>query len=488
MGLDTFWGSIRAFHEHRLLSWSAKHFEELEVRTLGVNILGVDLIMTIEPKNLQTILALKAGHWGLGERRKTSFKPLLGDGKGLQWQHDTADLRTGIFTTDGPESAHSRGMLRPNFTKKQFTDFAPLERRFVSWSKDIPKDGSTVDLAGHFFHLTIAFSAEFLFGESVEALAARGGEGFEDAFDSGQNHTFFLFRFGTWIQRLRPLGSLFGQKKFEEDCRLVHQLVDHLVDEAFAKESETAAQKDEKSSSSERYIFLAELARRTANRERARSELLNVLVAGRDTTASLLTTVWFMLSKRPDLWDRLQSEVEELKNGPPTFEQLGEMKFLQALLKESLRLHPVVPQNYREALQDTTLPVGAGLNGGAPLKIVKGQVVAWSLYAMHRRKDLYGDDAEDFKPERWLDEPATGRKGLRPGWGYLPFNGGARICLGQQYALTQVSYTTVRLCQLFSGIESRDPCVKWREKLHFTCLNLYGAKVSLKPRQKTREL
>jgi len=354
----------------------------------------------------------------------------------------------------------------------------------MCWLKDIPRDGSTVDLAGHFFHLTFAFATEFLFGDSMGGLITKGGEGFEDAFDRGQHHTFFLFRFGTWIRHSRLLGSLLGQRKFQEDCSVVHRLVDRYLDEALAEQGQTAAKRDG-SGSSERYIFLAELVRRTTNRERIRSELLNVLVAGRDTTASLLTNVWFMLSKRSDLWNKLQSEVDGLNNEPPTFEQIGEMKFLRALLRESLRLHPVVPQNYREALEDTTLPVGGGPDGSAELRIAKGQVVAWSLYAMHRRKDFYGNDAAEFRPERWLDESAEGRKGLRPGWEYLPFNGGPRICLGQQYALAQASYTTVRLCQTFSGIESRDPCAEWSENLHFTCRNRRGAEVGLKPRQKT---
>jgi hypothetical protein len=79
-GLDTFWDSLKAFHQHRLLAWSAKHFEDMKVETLKLNILGVGLIVTIEPRNLQTILAIKSGSWGLGRRRKRSFKPLLGDG------------------------------------------------------------------------------------------------------------------------------------------------------------------------------------------------------------------------------------------------------------------------------------------------------------------------------------------------------------------------------------------------------------------------
>ena len=101
---------------------------------------------------------------------------------------------------------------------------------------------------------------------------------------------------------------------------------------------------------------------------------------------------------------------------------------------------------------------------------------------MHRRPEYYGPDAEEFRPERWLDDPATGAKGLRPGWEYLPFNGGARICLGQQFALTEASYTTVRLCQAFAGIESADETSEWREKFTLTCVNLEGAKVVLTPR------
>lgn len=80
-----------------------------------------------------------------------------------------------------------------------------------------------------------------------------------------------------------------------------------------------------------------------------------------------------------------------------------------------------------------------------------------------------------YRPERWL-----GEKGLRPGWEYLPFNGGPRICIGQQFALTEASYTTIRLCQEFSHIESRDPD-PWREWLTLTCVGAGGCKVVLTP-------
>ena len=192
------------------------------------------------------------------------------------------------------------------------------------------------------------------------------------------------------------------------------------VEKGLAKRGELLSEKSNAEKPAGRYVFIDELVRQTTDRIRIRSELLNILLAGRDTTASLLTNVWWLLSTRPDIWQRLQTEVAGLNGELPTFEQLKEMKYLKALLNESLRLHPVVPMNSREAVEDTTLPVGGGPDGAAPIFVKAGAVVGWSVYAMHRRKDYYDEDAEEFKPERWLDDPATGKRGLRPGWEYLP--------------------------------------------------------------------
>ena len=78
-----------------------------------------------------------------------------------------------------------------------------------------------------------------------------------------------------------------------------------------------------------------------------------------------------------------------------------------------LRLYPAVPANGFEAIEDTFLPVGGGPDGKSPIFVAKGQAIGHSVYAMHRRKDIYGPDAEMFRPERWED------KSLRPGYAHF---------------------------------------------------------------------
>ena len=290
----------------------------------------------------------------------------------------------------------------------------------------IPRDGSTVDLSELFFRLTMDSATELLFGESTDSLTKNSAGGFAVAFGNGQNFIANESRWGRWA-KLFP-----ANKSFEKDRTYVHDFVDYYVDKGLAKRNELLSEK----TPSGRYVFIDELVRQTTDRVRIRSELLNILLAGRDTTASLLTNVWYTLSKRPDIWAKLQDEIAELDGGKPSFEQMKNLKYLKALLNESLRMHPVVPSNSREAVEDTTLPVGGGPDGRAPIFVRKGDLVVWNVYCMHRRKDYYGRDAEEFRPERWLDDPETGEKGLRPGWEYLPFNGksmGVRPCLASVF-------------------------------------------------------
>jgi cytochrome P450 len=102
----------------------------------------------------------------------------------------------------------------------------------------------------------------------------------------------------------------------------------------------------------------------------------------------------------------------------------------------ALRLYPSVPINLRAAVRTTILPTGGGPDGKSPILIPKNTGVAFCLYAMHRRPDFYGLDAELFRPERWDEDLPLFSDPVKAKWGYLPFNGGPRICLGSKFFLS----------------------------------------------------
>lgn len=129
------------------------------------------------------------------------------------------------------------------------------------------------------------------------------------------------------------------------------------------------------------------------------------------------------------------------------------MKYLQNVMNETLRMYPAVPFNVRLALQDCTLPRGGGPDGSQPVAILKDTPIGYSTLLMQRRDDLYPPasetfaPADQFSPDRWFHwQPKP--------WQYVPFNGGPRICIGQQFALTEMGYVLTRLFQRFERVES----------------------------------
>ena len=114
-------------------------------------------------------------------------------------------------------------------------------------------------------------------------------------------------------------------------------------------------------------------------------------------------------------------------------------------------MYPAVPFNVRLALHDTTLPTGGGPDRDRQIGILKDTAIAYSSLTLQRRPDLYPSDgpaAAAFVPERWDHwRPET--------WHYMPFNGGPRACMGQDFALTEIKYTVIRLLQRFERVEAR---------------------------------
>nr|GMD00869.1 alkane hydroxylase MAH1-like [Ipomoea batatas] len=164
-----------------------------------------------------------------------------------------------------------------------------------------------------------------------------------------------------------------------------------------------------------------------------RDTILNLMIAGRDTTSSALTWFIWLVSTHPEVEKNIRDELFNAVKSPQKFrlfksEDLKNLVYLHAALCESLRLYPPVPFQHKSPLHTDILPSGH--------KVSPNTRLVFSLYAMGRMQFIWGKDAKEFKPERWISERGTVKH--EPSYKFLAFNAGPRTCLGKEVAFTQM--------------------------------------------------
>ncbi len=310
--------TFRAKHKaKKLLEEQTSRYTKLG-NTWTASVLGNSFIMTIEPENIKTILATKFEDYSLGGRLE-NFSPLL---------------IGGIFVSDGEPWKHSRALVRPAFTRNQVADLESFETHTQELIAKIPKDGSTVDLGPLFYRLTLDQASEILLGESVNS---QNGEE-----DSPQARFGIAFDYA--VSTLGKLGTsgvlsyLWPRRRFFRDCKTVHDFVGIFVQKARSRQTSTSGKKKDSQCEEDlkcgRYVFVDELAKVTDDPRQMTDELLNILLAGRDTTAGVLTSAFNILAKRPDVWAKLKAEADQLGGEPPDHETLKNMRYLKYFLNE----------------------------------------------------------------------------------------------------------------------------------------------------------
>ena len=249
-----------------------------------------------------------------------------------------------------------------------------------------------MDLAPLFFNLTLDPATEFLFGQSVRSQLV-GPMSIKSSQDTELDWSSFGKSFDrantviTYQSRLLDFYFLYCPRYFREDCAATQRFADHYVNLALKGELDSSTE------NSGHYVFLRELVKETRDPNELRSQLLNVLLAGRDTTAGLLGWTFYLLARHPDAYSKLRAVIIETfgtTTSEITFESLKSCTYLQNVLSEVLLLHPVVPENSRRAVRNTTLPRGGGPDGLAPIYIPAGEEVGYNVHIMHHREGYLG--------------------------------------------------------------------------------------------------
>ncbi|ARP68800.1 cytochrome P450 [Streptomyces pluripotens] len=349
-----------------------------------------------------------AKHVGLGV---ANLRPVAGDGLFTAYNHE-------------PNWQLAHDVLAPGFSREAMEGYhvmmlAVASRLTDHWDRQTAA-GRTVDVPGDMTKLTLETIARTGFGHDF------------GSFERDRQHPFVTAMVGTltYAQRLNsvpaPLAPLLlraAARRNAADVACLDRTVDELV----------AARRRSGGGSGDLLDRMLETAHpetgEKLSAENVRKQVITFLVAGHETTSGALSFALYYLARHPEVAARARAEVDRVwgTDPQPGYGQVAKLRYLRRVLDESLRLWPTAPAFAREARHDTVLAEEHPMRRGA-----------WALVLtpmLHRDPEVWGDDAEQFAPDRF--DAAAVR--ARPPHAFKPFGTGARACIGRQFALHEAT-------------------------------------------------
>ncbi|TPX70539.1 hypothetical protein CcCBS67573_g06476 [Chytriomyces confervae] len=376
-----------------------------------------------DPKMVEYFLKTKFSVYDKGPFMKVRFQDTLGHG---------------IFNADGARWKSQRKLAANIFNVKNFKEyvndtFAAEMDVFSTVLEEHAASGLEFDLSDLFFRFTFDSFVKIAFGIDVNSMTSKEKVPFMEAFDNAQKTVADRVITPLWSYVERLTGVARTQA---DDVKTIRDFGISVIQE------KRASLGDEPSTGND---LLSLLMRTTDDEGNSPTDemlvdyVLNFIIAGRDTTAQALSWTFFLLHKNPAALAALHEEIATVLGGSaPTYDQIkNDMPYANAVFHEALRLYPSVPLELKQANADDTLPDG--------IVIPKDTIVCWSNYAMGRTEAIWGPDAKEFKPERWVKmdkQPSP--------FDYPVFNAGPRVCLGKNMAELEGVFVLVQVARKFN--------------------------------------
>ncbi|KAH0766259.1 hypothetical protein KY285_002130 [Solanum tuberosum] len=394
-------------------------------------------IFTSDPANVEYILKTNFENYGKGGYNYYILKDLLGDG---------------IFTVDADKWREQRKLSSHDFSTRVLRDFSSVVFRknaakFAHILTEAVKSNKIVDIQDLFMKATLDSIFRVAFGVELDSMCGSNEEGkkFSDAFDDASALTVRRYVDILWkIKRSLNIGL---ESKLKENIRTVdvfiHKMIQRKTEEMSKPEADLSWKREDILS---RFLQITD-----TDPKYLRDIILNFIIAGKDTTATTLSWFIYVLCKYPHVQEKIAQEIKESvtekENATDVTDfasnvsedALEKMQYLHAALTETLRLYPAVPADTKLCFSDDTLPDGFSVN--------KGDTVSYLPYAMGRMKFIWGDDAEEYEPERWLDRDGFFRH--ENPFKFTAFQAGPRICLGKEFAYRQMKIFSAVLLHYF---------------------------------------
>ncbi|MEU5401125.1 cytochrome P450 [Streptomyces sp. NPDC005963] len=352
--------------------------------------------------------------------------------KGRLFQRVRPLVGNGLATADGDTHRRHRRLMQPMFHRQQISGYVEVMGRHADALAESWTPGQRVDVHREVTSLTIRTLAETLFSAEIGRQAV----------DTVSRELPVVMK-NMLMRTASPqlLDGLPLWRSFDRATANMRSVIDRLV-----VQTRAAGPRDGRAD-----LLSVLLEARDADTgealtdEEVRDELVTILFAGSETTASVLSWALHHLSLHPEIARAAAVEIEEVTGGEDVgFADVPRLSLIQRVLDESLRLHGVVLL-MRRALEPVEI-------GGYTLPA--GTEVAFSLYALHRDPTIYS--APDvFDPDRWLPE----RRAELPREAVVPFGSGNRKCIGDAFAWTQatVALATILRRWRLGSVEGHTP-------------------------------
>jgi cytochrome P450 len=333
--------------------------------------------------------------------------------KGIGLTHARRALGDGLLTSEGQLWRKQRKVIAPAFAGKriarQTAVIAEETRKLLEGLRRREGQGP-VDMTAEFTRLTLGVLGRTLLDADLAAFASIG-ESFTAIQDQAMFELVTLSAVPMWV----PLPK---QLRFRRARRDLQRIVDLLVAQR------TAAGLDGDDVLTRLIDSAAGEEDPRVGRQRLRDELVTLLLAGHETTASTLGWSLYLVDRHPQVRQRLHEEaVAVLGDRLPTHEDLRELTYTGMVIQEAMRLYPPVWLLPRKAIAADTI-------GG--YRVPAGADVLICPYTLHRRPDMW-PQPQRFEPERF----ATGGPAERSRYAYLPFGSGPRVCVGSQLGMAE---------------------------------------------------
>lgn len=368
---------------------------------------GRDVFQLNHPDLVQQILVKQVGKFRKSVTYKRSLSRYLGNG---------------LLISDGDFWKRQRKLAQPAFHATRINAYADTMVDYTLDRINTWQSGETRDIADDMMHITLTIVSKTLFDYDITADSRDIAHALETLLRSVIADADTFIRLPKWIPTPH-------RRRRRQSIETLHGVVERLI-------SERRASEQDRGDLMSMLLLAQDDEGRGMSNEEVRDEALTIVLAGHETTANALTWTFYLLSQHPAVTERLQNEVDSVLQGrTPTMDDLPNLPYTEQVFKEGLRLYPPAWGFSREANE----PVDIG-----DYVIPQDSTAFVMPYVLHRDPRWF-TDPETFDPERFSPE----READIPRYGYIPFGGGPRVCIGNGFAMMEARLILATIVQRY---------------------------------------